>query len=167
MSKVITNSTPIIGLSIIGKLHLLNELFETVYVPDAVYKEIVIDSTRKYGKEELHEAISSGIFQLYTVQNSEMVNKMYGKLHEGELEVIIGAKELDLRFVVMDERAARDLAQMFLLKPIGTLGILLLAKKQNKIDKVKPYLDSLLEHDFYISKKLYQQVLTSANENTN
>ena len=29
---------------------------------------------------------------------------------------IIG--KLDLRFVVMDERAARDLAQMFLLKPI-------------------------------------------------
>ena len=78
----------------------------------------VIDSTRTYGKEELDDVISSGVFQLYKVQSGEMVNKMYGKLHEGELEVIIGAKELDLRFVVMDERAARDLAQMFLLKPI-------------------------------------------------
>ncbi len=125
----------------------------------------VIDSTRTYGKEELDDVISSGVFQLYKVQSGEMVNKMYGKLHEGELEVIIGAKELDLRFVVMDERAARDLAQMFLLKPIGTLGILLLAKKHNRIEMVKPYLDMLLAHDFYISKKLYQQVLKHANEN--
>lgn len=84
---------------------------------------------------------------------------------KGNLKVIIGAKELDLRFVVMDERAARDLAQMFLLKPIGTLGILLLAKKHNRIEMVKPYLDMLLAHDFYISKKLYQQVLKHANEN--
>lgn len=143
---------------------MLNELFETVYVPEAVYKEIVIDSTRAYGKEELDLAISSGVFQLYKVQNSDMVNKMYGKLHEGELEVIIGAKELNLRFVVMDERAARDLAQMFLLKPIGTLGILLHAKRQNRIEKVKTYLDILLAHDFYISKKLYQQVLSNAHE---
>lgn len=86
MRKVIINATPIIGLSIIGKLDLLNELFETVYVPEAVYKEIVFDSTRTYGKEELDEAISSGVFQLYKVQSGEMVNKMYGKLHEGELE---------------------------------------------------------------------------------
>ena len=33
-SKIITNSTPIIGLSILGQLHLLPELFEKVYVPE-------------------------------------------------------------------------------------------------------------------------------------
>lgn len=36
-NKITTNSTPIIGLSILGKLHLLGDLFEEVYVPEAVY----------------------------------------------------------------------------------------------------------------------------------
>ena len=53
-SKIITNSTPIIGLSILGQLHLLADLFQQVYVPQAVYQEIVhSDSPRKYGKNEL------------------------------------------------------------------------------------------------------------------
>jgi predicted nucleic acid-binding protein len=164
MSKIITNSTPIIGLSIISKLDLLNALFDTIYVPQAVYNEIVHQGSRKYGKDELKEAVEADKILLYEVKDSQMVNKMYGKLHEGELETIIGAKELELRFVLIDERAARNLAKVFLLRPIGTLGILLLAKKEGKIDKIQPLLDTLLEHDFYISKKLYQQVLKSANE---
>lgn len=164
MSSVIINSTPIIGLSIIGKIHLVNELFEKVYVPHAVYQEITANSKREFGKNELDEAVESGKFQLYNVKNNEMVKNMYGKLHEGELEVIVGAKELGLRYVIMDERAARNLAQTFLLRPIGTLGILMLAKQQSKIIEIKPYLDTLLEYDFFISKKLYQQTLSLVGE---
>ncbi|MBO0589494.1 DUF3368 domain-containing protein [Sporosarcina sp. E16_8] len=164
-SEIVTNSTPIIGLSILGQLHLLAELFEQVYVPTAVYQEIVhSDSPRQYGKKELERLVSRGIFTLYNVDNSVMVKKLYGKLHEGELEVIVGAKELDLQFVAIDEHAARTLTKTFLLKPIGTIGILILAKKLNKIEKVKPFLDTLLSNGFHISKKLYQQALVQAGE---
>lgn len=164
-NKVITNSTPIIGLSILGKLPLLAELFEEVYVPEAVFKEVVqSDSPRMYGRQELKWMVDEERFQLYSVENSEFVQKLYGKLHEGELEVIVAAKELDLKFVVIDEHAARNLAKTFLLQPIGTIGILILAKKRGLITEVKPLLDILLDHDFYISKKLYQQVLSQADE---
>ena len=131
MEKIITNSTPIIGLSILGKLHLLSDLFEEVYIPDAVYQEIIhSNSSRQYGREELERLINEGIFKLYAIENTNLVRKLYGKLHEGELEVVVGAKELNLQFVVMDELAARALAKTFLLKPIGTIGILILAKKK-------------------------------------
>ena len=127
--RIVTNSTPIIGLSILGQLHLLAELFEQVYVPKAVYQEIVhSDSPRKYGKNELRKIVSEGTFTLYNVENSVMVKKLYGKLHEGELEVIVGAKEIDLQFVAIEEHAARALAKNFILKPIGTIGILILAR---------------------------------------
>lgn len=156
-NSVITNSAPIIGLSILGKLYLLVDLFKVVYVPEAVYREIVDSgSSRQYGKDELTMMISDRIFQLYKVENSSLVKKLYGKLHEGELEVIVGAKELDFKFVAIDEHAARTLAKTFLLQPIGTIGILILAKKKGMIEEVKPLLDILLKHDFYISKKLYR-----------
>lgn len=164
-NKIVTNSTPIIGLSILGQLHLLAELFEQVYVPVAVYQEIVHkDSPLQYGKDELEKFVSRGTFTLYNVENSVMVKKLYGKLHEGELEVIVGAKELDVQFVAIDEHAARTLAKTLLLKPIGTIGILILAKKSNKIEEVKPFLDTLLSNGFHISKKLYQLALVQAGE---
>lgn len=164
-SKVITNSTPIIGLSIIGKLHLLAALFDEVYVPEAVYEEVVnSDSPRQYGRDELSKMVKEGIFQLYHVENSYLVKKLYGKLHEGELEVIVGAKELDFKFVLIDEHAARTLAKTFLLKPIGTIGVLIFAKKKGLIEEVKPLLDILTKHGFYISKSPYQQALALVDE---
>jgi predicted nucleic acid-binding protein len=35
MAKIICNSSPIIGLSIIDKLNLLWEIFDEVYIPEA------------------------------------------------------------------------------------------------------------------------------------
>lgn len=164
-NKLIINSTPIIGLSILGKLFLLADLFEKVYVPEAVYKEIIhSDSPNIYGRDELKRMIGDELFQLYRVNNSELVKKLYGKLHEGELEVVVGAKELDLKYVAIDEHAARSLAKTFQLQPIGTIGILILAKKNGLISEVRSSLDILVKHDFYISKNLYQKALTQADE---
>lgn len=155
MSKIISNSTPVIGLSILGKLPLLAELFDEVHISNAVYQEVVhSNSPRQYGRNELEQLVSKDVFKLYHVENSRLVKKLYGKLHEGELEVIVGAKELGLQFVVIDEHAARTLAKTFLLQPIGTIGVLLLSKKKGKIEKVKPLLDMLKSHGFFISNKL-------------
>jgi predicted nucleic acid-binding protein len=41
MIKVMCNASPIIGLSILGKLNLLWEMFE-VFIPEEVYNEVVL-----------------------------------------------------------------------------------------------------------------------------
>lgn len=80
MRKVISNSSPIIALSIIGHLSLMNELFDEVYLPAEVYREIVeSESLREHGKRELQEAVEHGRFQIYRVQNEELVSKLYGR----------------------------------------------------------------------------------------
>lgn len=165
MNKIITNATPIISLAIIGKLSLLNELFEEVYVPEAVYQEVVNEeSNQDYGREELKKSVKEGQVKILQIHNKQLVNTLYGKLHEGELEVIVGAKELGLQNVLLDERAARSLSKTFLLRPIGTVGVLLLAKKKGKIEKVRPLLDQLLANGIFLSKSLYKQVLIEAEE---
>lgn len=165
MAKIITNSTPIISLSILGKLSLLGELFDDVYVPDAVFHEVVYGkSTKSYGCDDLKQLIEAGTFQAIEVKNKRLVNTLYGKLHEGELEVIVGAKELGLQTVLIDERDARILAKTFLLRPIGTVGILLLAKRRGKIKHVKPLLDKLIAEGIFLSESLYSQVLIEAGE---
>ena len=101
---------------------------------------------------------------IYKVKNKNLVNELYGKLHRGELEVIVTAKELKVTDVVIDERAARSFAEAMLLQTIGIIGILLIAKKRKKISEVKKYLDLLMESNYRISKKLYENALEKAGE---
>jgi predicted nucleic acid-binding protein len=164
-NDVISNATPIISLSKINCFHLIYELFENVYIPDAVYQEITEGNQQQdYGKLELEQALQKEKVYLYEVKNHTLVDQLYGRLHLGELETVVGAKELSLKNALIDEDDARRLARQFFIRPIGTLGILVLAKRSKKIDAVKPLLDELVDKDFRLSKKLYENVLMDAGE---
>lgn len=164
MIKVVCNASPIIGLCKIELLNVLYEMFE-VYIPEEVYNEIIsAKEENSTGKEELIYAVTAGKIKVYGVKDKELVDKLYGHLHKGELETVIAAREMDITYVIIDERSARNFAKTFFLKPIGILGVLIRAKELGKIDNLKPLLDELIAHNFRISKKLYSQVLESVNE---
>lgn len=42
MRKVVVNSTPLIVLCGIGRLFLLRDLYQEIFIPMAVYKEILV-----------------------------------------------------------------------------------------------------------------------------
>lgn len=91
--QVMCNTSPIIGLLSIGRLNLLWELFETVFIPQAVYDELCADSaSHKEDIEEIKHCIEHGQLIICRVENQQMVRSLYGRLHYGELEVMIGAK---------------------------------------------------------------------------
>lgn len=165
MIKVVCNSSPIIGLSIIKKLDLLWDIFDEVYITEEVYREITIDEKiKRIGAKELSEAIKNKNMKIYSVKNKLLVEQLYGRLHRGELEVMVAAKELKIKRVIIDDRSARHFAETMLLRSIGLMGVLLLAKECKKIESVKKYLDILIENGFRMSVKLYNQVLKSAGE---
>ena len=89
---------------------------------------------------------------------------MNSKLHYGELEVIVAAKELGLQMAVIDEKAARKMASEFLVDTIGILGILILAKQRGFLECIKPDVDKLRMNGYRISDELYIQILTKAGE---
>jgi predicted nucleic acid-binding protein len=105
--KIVSNSSPIIALSIIDKLSLLNDLYSEIFVPGAVYNEVVRKArVNKIGCLELEKAINNGKIHIYNIENTSLVSKLAGRLHEGELEVIVAAKELDLDTVLIDDKDA-------------------------------------------------------------
>ena len=165
MTQAVCNSSPIIGLSIIKKLNLLWEIFDEVYITDEVYKEIIKDEKiKKIGGRELIEAIENNYIKLYSVKNKMLVEQLYGRLHRGELEVMVAAKELKIKRVIIDDRSARHFAETMLLRTVGLMGVLLLAKEYKKIESVKKYLDILIENGFRVSVRLYNEVLKSSQE---
>lgn len=165
MAKAVCNSSPIIGLSIIGELHLLWDIFNKVYIPGGVYEEVVSGNLYKhFGELELKNAVENGYINVYRVKNMNLAEQMSPRLHRGEQEVIIAAKELEIQVVVIDDKLARDFADAMLLKSIGVIGILETAKRMGKIDQLKKYIDVLVDAGFWISKKLYAEVLGRVGE---
>lgn len=164
MKQIICNSSPIIALFSIKQLSLLPELFDAIYVPQAVHTEVTRGNESAEGVAQLGHVLQTPPFRLYQVENREAVYRLYGKLHLGEIEVVMAAKELSVNEVLLDDLPARKLAQTFLLQPLGTLGILILAKKEGKMPVLKPLLDQLIGNNFRVSAALYEQVLRYAGE---
>ena len=77
---------------------------------------------------------------------------------------MVAAKELGIRFVLMDDASARKTAESFSLVPIGTVGILKMAKMKGFIPEIKPLLDRLIENNFRMSLKLYNEILKDVDE---
>lgn len=149
---VVCNSSPLIGLEQIGELNLLNALFDTIIVPPAVVHEVTPSVS-----------LPEWINERALVQNIGPLI-MKASLGQGESEAISLGLESDARLIILDDRPARRLAQSLSLSVVGTLGILVLAKKKNLIPAVKPCLEALSRFDFRIAPILYEQILKDADE---
>lgn len=124
MSRVIVNSTPLIALSIVGRLDLLRTMFDEVIVADSVYQETVMQGQGKPGANELERA--DWIQVRIPHAQSALPPALLG-LDPGELDTILLAQELQADWVLIDEKLGRRVAQALGVPVQGTLGILLAA----------------------------------------
>lgn len=153
-TSIVSDASPLIALEQIGQLHLLQTLFHRLIVPLAVAREVTptLVVPAWIEQQSLRQPIGPQILS--------------ASLGPGESEAMSLAIELQARLVILDDRPARRLAQALHLPVIGTIGILLAAKRRNLLSAVRPSLDALLHHEFRISQRLYEQVLVDANEHT-
>jgi len=159
---VVSDTTPLIGLASIGRLELLRELFEEVYIPQAVF-----DETVTHGREESkakQEVSHANWIHVVKIKDRLAVNLLLDEMDLGEVETIVLASEMNADWVLMDEKKGRrKLAQLDIPK-IGTLGILLKAKQLRLISLVKPEIEELQKSGFSISSSVVEQVLEAARE---
>jgi uncharacterized protein len=160
MPEVVSNTGPIIALASIGQLDLLRELFGQVLIPPAVHAEI---------KDDISVALLSTAswIQVQAVQDVLARQLLREELDAGESEAIVLAQEVAADLVLLDERAATRKARTINLQTIGTLGVLLMAKRNGLVTRLKPLLDDLHRAGFHMSNILYRQVLQSAGEGEN
>jgi len=155
-NEVIVNSTPIIALREIGRLDILRELYGSVTIPDAVFREVTA--------KDIHALGGYPWIVVKNVENIAAKEVFSTALHDGEVEVMLLARETGAKLVIMDDGLARRHAKYFSLSITGTVGVLLRAKQEGFIDKVKPALDELIINDFYISSSVCNEILRLAGE---
>jgi len=81
----------------------------------------------------------------------------------GEADVILLAQKLRTELII-DEREASVTAQMFGVKPIGTIAVLLLAlaRDQMTLREFRECLDTLIASGFWLSVDAYNKALEEA-----
>jgi len=82
---------------------------------------------------------------------------------DGEAEAIALAREQGRR-LMLDDRRARSVARSPGITIIGTVGILVRAKRLGIITSLKALLDELEAHEFYIGEGLRAEALRLVNE---
>jgi predicted nucleic acid-binding protein len=158
---VVSNAGPLIALASINKLELLRLLFGTIVIPGAVYREVVTMGEGRPGEAEVREA---DWIQKSKIRNRTMVKLLRDRLDAGESETIVLATEVKADYVLLDERLARRKANLIGLTAIGSLGILLMAKKAGFIPKVSALLLELEQAAFRISADVRSEILQKAEE---
>ena len=98
------------------------------------------------------------------VQSSAQVQLLLPVLDRGEAEVIALAQIVEDCTVVLDDSRARKIAEWLGLRQIGTVGLLLRAKRRGLTERIKPHLEALIANGIYIRKELIEAVLKEAGE---
>ncbi len=161
---VVSDTSPILGLSAIGLLELLQEQFGAVFIPQAVLAELKVETDFR-GTPTIQKALKAGWIEAREIQNQPLVQALSLELDKGESEAITLALDLGIEIIVMDENMGRERARVMGLKTIGVLGILLNAKKNGRIESVRDAMQALRrEIGFFISNHLYRQILKQAGE---
>jgi predicted nucleic acid-binding protein len=156
---VVADASTLIGLSRIGQLNLLEELYGEVFIPRAVYDEVVAES--KYGAEKIKTA---KYLKVQKITDSTLVDLFLGYLGRGEAEALTLSKEKKADFILIDEKKARKAARRAGFDVIGVLGLLLAAKRNELIDTVRPFIEELSKQGFRLSKEVTERALKEAGE---
>lgn len=143
------NSTCIIALDRINQLDLLRQSFATLFAPPVIQKEI---------------GFSLEWLTIKPVNNIRLISALGTQLDDGEAQAIALAMELGEIPIILDDKKARRIAKQMGLNVIGTMGVLLRAKRKGLIDEVKPLLETLKDVGFYMTDDLYQETLRIADE---
>ncbi|NQV19074.1 MAG: DUF3368 domain-containing protein [Armatimonadetes bacterium] len=156
---IIADSSPLISFAILNNLEMLDNIFDEIYVPVAVYNELT--NFKKPYSLKLKEYLKN---KVATVKNTDLVKFLTNEIDLGESEAIALALEKKIQDILIDDFRGRKIAELNGLFPIGTVGVLLQAKKQKLIKEIKPLLDLLIQNDIRIGKPLYNESLVLASE---
>jgi len=163
MDKVVSNATPLIYLAKANKLSLLQTMVKQVFIPEAVYREVVVDGKR-FGEKDAYRvkrAINQGWI---LVQGAKITYPVEITIHPGEVEVISLAKEKGIEAVLMDDVKARAASEMAGLRPIGTLWLILKAVKDHVLgfDEFLSTIENIIHSGFYLKEEVYLKAVRKA-----
>jgi predicted nucleic acid-binding protein len=160
----VSNTSPIFNLACINRLDLLQHQFGNVWIPPSVDRELQNIPHQPVG-ETIEAASRAGWLRTRSTANASLISLLCVELHQGEAEAIALAPELKSERLLIDERDGRAMARQLGVPVTGVLGVLLRAKREGRVDRLRLEIDALrTQAHFFIAPQLEAAILAQANE---
>ena len=161
MSCIVADSGPLIALAGLNLLDLPVKIYGKAWIPQTVFDECTYKGWRS-DAQAIEEAVKKGLLELHPDPSLPecLMNVI---LDKGELSALALAAQLDAT-ILMDEARGRVVARELGLSVLGVCGLLLLAKKTNHINMIKPLLFTMRNNGYFLKDQLIQQLLSMAGE---
>ena len=157
---VLTDASPLIGLSLVDGIPWLQALFGTVAVPDEVLQEVVGRNFR--GEATIAHAVTAGWL---IPMGPAPATPALPDLDEGEVACIrLALAAPGPALLLMDERAGRAVAQELGLQVAGTAALIGMARQRGLVAAAKPVLERLHRSDFRMAAEVIRAVLQRVGE---
>lgn len=160
---IIADAGPVIALCKIQELRLLDQLFETCFITEEVYQEVI--SGNDIAVNCLQSTVKNHHIKIEPIKNINSDLKIL--LDLGEASSITLALKQKQCALLIDEEKGRHIAKQYKLSVIGLAGLLILAKKQYLIDAVLPLLIDVRNNGYWLSNHFLHEVAKLSNENFN
>ena len=155
---LVADASALIALATCDSLSLLEVIFGSVLVPEAVFSEVTaVDKPQSARlRSYLHGKVRAVDMQRYVYLDAFA--------DAGETQAMLLYKELAADYLLIDDRRGRKVAKINQIKTVGSLGVLLQAKRIGLIPRVAPLVEQIAASSVFMSENLIQAVLELAGE---
>ncbi len=152
----VSNTSPLVLLDKAGYLWILGKLFKKVIIPPAVDVEWL-----RPGGYVVPQWLSVATLSQDALTTAKDLSQ---KIDKGEAEAMALFSSIKADWLLLDDLNGRRIAKAMGLPVVGTLGILITAKRKGIIPEITAVLEILKQHRFYVSDEILQKALILANE---
>lgn len=154
------DASPLILLSRAGKLDLLVPLAPEIVVPEPVVREIMAK-----GSDDVTVRAVGIVTWLKVVPSPAIPDAIRAwDLGEGETSVLAWAYQRSGASAVLDDLEGRRCANSLGIGVLGTVAVVLRAKRRGQIALARPVLEDLIRAGMYISNHTLAEVLRRTEE---
>jgi predicted nucleic acid-binding protein len=153
---LVCDTSLLLYLGRVDQASILPAFFEPVYIPESVTLEL--SAGRLLQPDIVNPQTLEWVVSV-KVTTAELETLPPNRLGLGERSVLAYALAHPGSWVGLDDRQARLLAEQLGLMPIGTVGILIKAKRAGLIQSVRTQLDALQAAGFRLSSDVYNEAI--------
>jgi len=155
IKRVVINASPLITLFSSQQEYLLPDLFDEIYVPDAVWNEVVLSEKADRAAQEVPQQAWLTKLPADAVD----LDIQIWNLGAGESEVMHHTRKLNSDRAIVDDLAARRCCKNLDIRSLGTCGVLVLAKRRGVITELQPAIQKLRDAGLWLSDGLVASLL--------
>jgi predicted nucleic acid-binding protein len=155
----VVDASPLIHLSRTRKIHLLTTLGPTIVVPASVHAEVLAKSA-----DEAARIVEETPWLSRVPYSPVPAEILRWELGAGESSVLAWSQSHPGSLAILDDGKARRIAQKLGLPVIGTLGVVLRAKRRGLIPLARPVVNELIAQGMYVSPPVVRDALALVGE---